>query len=82
MTTVTLQYDARSSLMKQLLDVFLTAGAKLVEPKAKVSSKKDETLEGYQKLFGKREGNQYTDNEIFVYNSQRHIAPILEKYAD
>ena len=83
MTTLTIQYDSRNSLLKQLVEVLLTAGAQVVEsPKTKAISEKNEVLEGYQRLFGKRKGNKYTDNEVFVYNSQRNLAKILEKYED
>jgi hypothetical protein len=82
MTTITLKYDARSSLMKHLVDAMLIAGAQVVEMPKKTIVTKNETLEGYQKMFGKRKNNKYTDNEIFVYNSQRNLSKILEKYAD
>ena len=82
MTTLTLQYDARNPLMKHLVDAMLIAGAQVVSTPKNTITKKNETLEGYQRMFGKRKNNKYTDNEIFVYNSQRNLAKILEKYAD
>jgi len=80
MTTITLQYDGRNSIFSYLVGAFLQAGAKLIEKKE--VHPQNEVLEGYQKLFGKRRNNKYTDNEVFVYNSQQFLAPILEKYAD
>ena len=82
MATLTLSYDARSLLMNKLIEAILTAGAKIVEPQAKVVSEKDKVLAAYQKMFGKRNNNKYTDNEIFVFNSQRSLAQILERYED
>ncbi|MDR2234193.1 MAG: hypothetical protein LBE56_13860 [Tannerella sp.] len=43
---------------------------------------KEEALDIYQKMFGKRKKNKYTDNEIFVYNAQRNLAKIMERYED
>ena len=82
MATITFTYDAHNSLIKQLIDVMLTAGAKIVESQEKNVSEKDEVLVAYQKMFGKRKNNKYTDNEIFVFNSQRNLAKILERYED
>jgi len=82
MATITLTYDARNSQIRQLIDVMLTAGAKIVENQEKMTSEKDEVLVEYQKMFGKRKNNKYTENEIFVYNSQRNLAKILERYED
>jgi len=80
MTTLTIQYDARNSLLKQLVEVLLTAGAKVVEPKGKNVSEKDEVLKAYQTMFGKRKGNKYTDNEIFIFNSKLNAAQTVAKY--
>ena len=82
MATITLTYNARNTLIKQLIGAMLTAGAKIVGNKEKTAPEGDKILSEYQKLFGKREDNKYTDNEIFVYNSQRNLAQILERYED
>jgi hypothetical protein len=82
MATVTLTYDARNTLIRQLIDVMLTAGAKIVGTQEKTTSEKGEILTEYQRMFGKRKNNKYTYNEIFVYNSQRNLAKILEHYED
>jgi hypothetical protein len=82
MATITLNYNARNSQINKLIEAILTAGAKIAEPQKTVSIEKNETLKAYQKMFGKRKDNKYTDNEIFVFNSMRNVAPILERYED
>jgi len=84
MQTVTLQYDGRSTLIKSILDSAIIAGAKIVEPKKtkeNVSNNVD-VLTAYQKMFGKRKDNKYTENEIFVFNSMLNAQKILERYED
>ena len=83
MATLTLQYDARNSLLNTLVNAMLQAGAKVVEPKKeKILSGNEDVLSAYEKMFGKRKDNKYTDNEIFVFNSMRNIQPILERHED
>jgi hypothetical protein len=60
----------------------LAAGANIVENQEKAASEKDEVLAAYQKMFGKRKNNKYTDNEIFVFNAQRNLAKILARNED
>jgi len=82
MATITLKYNARNVLIRQMIENILRSGAKIVEPKKEITSEKDEVLKAYQKMFGIRKDNKYTDNEIFVYNSQRNLVQILERYED
>jgi len=82
MATITLKYNARNAYINQMIKTILRSGAKLVEPKKENISEQDEVLKAYQKMFGIRKNNEYTDNEIFVYNSQRNLAQILERYED
>ena len=43
-------------------------------------SSKDEVLAAYQKMFGKRKDNKYTDSEIFIFNSKLNAAQTFAKY--
>jgi len=80
MATLTLQYDARSSLLNTLVDAILQAGAKIIDPQEKVLSEKEKVLLAYQEMFGKRKGNKYTENEIFIFNSKLNAANTVAKY--
>ena len=86
MATLTLNYNSRNGLAIRTIEYILSLGVfkteKTVESKNEVTTKKDELLKAYQKMFGKRKDNKYTDNEIFVFNSQRNLAQILEHYED
>ena len=82
MATITFNYNAHNSQINQLIEAIVSAGAKVVDTKKTVSAKKNETLKTYQKMFGKRKDDKYTDNEIFVFNSMRNIASVLERYED
>ena len=37
-------------------------------------------LAAYQKMFGKRKDNEYTENEIFIFNSKLNAAKCFAKY--
>jgi len=37
-------------------------------------------LAAYQKMFGKRENNKYTENEIFIFNSKLNAGKCFAKY--
>jgi len=37
-------------------------------------------LGAYQKIFGKRKDNEYTENEIFIFNSKLNAAKSFAKY--
>jgi len=80
MATVTLKYNARNSVVNQMIEKRLRTDAKIVEQKNEKSVEKDEILKAYQKMFGIRKDNKYTDNEIFVFNSQQNLAHVLERY--
>ena len=81
MQTLTLQYDASNALIKSILKSAILAGAKVVEPEKKVQGSSD-VLAAYQRIFGQRKDNKYTDNEVFVFNSLLNTQKILEKYED
>ena len=80
MTTLTIQYDARNSRLNTLIDEIIQAGARILEPRTKTLTEKDKVLAAYQKMFGKRRGNKYTDNEIFIFNSKLNAAQTIAKY--
>ncbi|MCL2328851.1 MAG: hypothetical protein FWC39_10135 [Bacteroidetes bacterium] len=80
MTTLTIQYDARNSRLNTLIDEIIQAGARILEPRTKTLTEKDKVLAAYQKMFGKRRGNKYTDNEIFIFNSKLNAANTIAKY--
>ena len=82
METVTLQYNARSSLMRQLIEVLLTAGAKIVEPKSKsktISQATDfDIVANY--LFPNKKNRKYTEKELFLINSKINASKNFAKY--
>jgi predicted outer membrane protein len=80
MTTVTLQYDDRNKVFNQILAVFLSVGAHIIEPQEQHISEKEKVLKAYQKMFGKRKDNQYSDDEIFIFNSKLNAANTVAKY--
>ncbi|MDR0941223.1 MAG: hypothetical protein LBM68_03235 [Bacteroidales bacterium] len=80
MTTLTIQYDARNSQLNALIDEIIQAGAKILEPPTETISEKDKVLKAYQKMFGKRRGNKYTEEEIFIFNSKLQAAQTIAKY--
>jgi len=80
MTTLMIEYDSRSSLINTLIEAIKQAGAKIIEPQDQVLTEKDQVLEAYQKMFGKRKGNKYTDNEILIFNSKLNAAKTVAKY--
>jgi len=82
MATLTLNYNAHSSMSNQMIDTILRTGATIVEPKNERVTDNNEVLKAYQKMFGKRKDNKYSDNEIFVFNSQRSLVQLLEHYED
>jgi len=76
MATITLNYNARNVLINSIINTALLAGARQV-PDKKPVSKKNNVAEQYARLFGSKK--QYTDNEIFVFNSMRNTQKILER---
>jgi len=82
MQTVTLQYRDDNALMASILHTAVLAGAKVVESKKeeKILTDNTDVLSAYQKMFGKRKNNKYTENEIFIFNSKLNAANILTKY--
>ncbi|MDR0230862.1 MAG: hypothetical protein LBI82_01940 [Dysgonamonadaceae bacterium] len=40
----------------------------------------EDVLKLYQKMFGKREDNKYTENEIFLFNSKLNASKSFAKY--
>jgi len=84
MQTIILQYDARNALIESILNSAILAGAKVVKhnkTKNEVSGDAD-VLVAYQRMFGKRNNDKYTENEIFVFNSMLNAQKILERYED
>jgi hypothetical protein len=71
MATITLNYDDNSQILKQIITLAITAGAKPVDSETNPIAKQ------YERMFGKKE--TYTDNEIFVFNSMRNVQKILER---
>ena len=80
MTTLTLQYDARSSLLNTLVNAMLQAGAKIVEPKEKTISQANDFDIVAQHLFGKRKNGKYTEKELFLINSKINASKSFAKY--
>jgi len=82
MQTVTLQYKNGNALMASILHTAILAGAKVIEPtkKEKTLSENADILAAYQKMFGKRQDNKYTENEIFIFNSKLNAAKSFAKY--
>ena len=40
----------------------------------------EDVLTLYQKMFGKRKDNKYTENEIFLFNSKLNASKSFAKY--
>jgi len=40
----------------------------------------EDVLKLYQKMFGKRKDNKYTENEIFLFNSKLNASKSFAKY--
>ena len=82
MATITLQYDDNNALMASILHTAILAGAKMIEPAEKEKTLPDDAvvLSAYQKMFGKRQDNKYTENEIFIFNSKLNAAKSFAKY--
>jgi len=80
MATITLKYNAHNSVVNQMIETRLRSDAKIVEPKKERNTEKEEVLKAYQKMFGIRKDNKYTDNEIFVFNSQLNASKTFAKY--
>jgi len=82
MQTITLQYKEDNALMASILHTAILAGAKMIEPKKKekILVDNDDVLDAYQKMFGKRKNNRYTENEIFIFNSKLNAANTFAKY--
>jgi len=82
MQTVTLQYEDNNALIASILHTAVLAGAKVIDPQEKDETFPDDAdvLAAYQKMFGKREDNKYTENEIFIFNSKLNAGKCFAKY--
>ena len=80
MATLTLQYDAHSPLMKQLIEVFLTAGARIIESKEETMSQANDFDIVARHLFGDRKNGEYTEKELFLINSKINASKSFAKY--
>jgi isocitrate dehydrogenase len=82
MQTITLRYNTQNALIKSILDVAIQAGAELVKPKKQTVTlvENDDILKLYQKMFGKRKDNKYTENEVFLFNSKLNASKSFAKY--
>ena len=80
MATITLKYNARNSQINQMIDNILLSGAKIVESKKETGTEKEEILKAYQRMFGVRKNNKYSDNEIFIFNSKLNASRAFVKY--
>lgn len=82
MQTVTLQYKEDNALMASILHTAVLAGAKVVElgEKEKIAIDNTDILSAYQKMFGKRKDNKYTETEVFIFNSKLNAANTAAKY--
>ena len=80
MATITLNYNAHNTQVSELIEAVTSAGAAVIDTNKKVATEENETLKAYQKMFDKRKDDKYTDNEVFVFNSMRNAASILERY--
>ncbi|GHV63925.1 hypothetical protein FACS1894199_00960 [Bacteroidia bacterium] len=74
MATMTLNYDARDTLINSILKSAVLAGAKIKSTSLSIKNtakEKDFFAQSvgkqYEYLFGKKK--KYTDNEVFAYNS-------------
>jgi hypothetical protein len=83
MATITLNYDAQNSLINSIINSAILAGAKVskatplnVNGSAQKEDFFDQPVEKqYEYFFGKKK--EYTENEIFAYNSILNVNKIL-----
>ena len=82
MQTVILQYDTQNVLIRNIINSAVLAGAKIIESEKKSEnlSVNDDVLSAYQKMFEKRKGNKYTENEVFIFNSKLNASKAFAKY--
>ncbi|MDR0799060.1 MAG: hypothetical protein LBN18_04820 [Dysgonamonadaceae bacterium] len=75
MAEITVNYNSSNSLLQNIIQSAILAGdvaEKYDEPK-----EKNEIMKQYESIFGKKK--QYTDNDVFVYNSMINISKILAR---
>ncbi|GHT51470.1 hypothetical protein FACS189440_20520 [Bacteroidia bacterium] len=83
MATITLNYNSRNSLINSIIGSAILAGAKVSKATSlnvKAADKKrnffDQPVKKqYEYFFGKKK--EYTDNEVFAYNSILNVNKIL-----
>lgn len=78
MATITLNYNAKDALINSIINSALLAGATQVPEKDITKAQKNDIGKQYERLFGKKK--TYSESEVFVFNSMRNAAKILEKY--
>lgn len=82
MATMTLNYDARDTLINSILKSAILAGAKIKSTSLSVKNTAKErdffaqpVGKQYEYFFGKKK--KYTENEVFAYNSILNANKIL-----
>jgi hypothetical protein len=82
MQTATRQYDTHNPFIQSIVNPAGLAGTRIAvrETKEKNKSVNSTALSAYQQMFGKRKGNKYTDNEIFIFNSKLNASKAFAKY--
>ncbi|MDR0866553.1 MAG: hypothetical protein LBO74_16715 [Candidatus Symbiothrix sp.] len=77
MATITLNYDARNSFAKTMINAILLSDAFTVDkskPKKNVSDKRLETLRGFFPI-----KENYSEAEFLAFNSMYNMAEIIER---
>jgi hypothetical protein len=82
MQTTTRQCNTHNPFVQGVINPVGLTGATSTarENKEKNKSVNSTVLSAYQQMFGKRKGNKYTDNEIFIFNSKLNASKAIAKY--
>ncbi|MDR2840156.1 MAG: hypothetical protein LBV75_02665 [Paludibacter sp.] len=77
MATITLNYDARNSFAKSLINAILLSDAFTVGKSKTRKNVSDKKLETLQSLFPKKKN--YSEAEFLAFNSMYNMAEIIER---
>ena len=77
MSAISLRYDTHNTQLKSIPEVDIVS-KELTHTKSLHAN--DDVLKMYQRMFGKRKDNKYTDKEIFLFNSKLNASKTFAKY--
>jgi hypothetical protein len=76
MEKIILEYNPHNTMAQKTLNYVLSLGLFTEIERINTENVKKQ----YERMFGKKK--DYSDNEIFVFNSMRNVEKILQKYED